>query len=441
MGTTSVDRSTNADAAPSAGVIVVSSDGHALANMADYRPYLPTSLHDEFDAFCTVYAERGARSSDASALLLRLDPDTVDRWQREVIDAHRLDGISDPASRIAEMDRDGRAADVLFPDFGLPFELGSAFRSTLTGSVRTQEQFDAALLAHNRWLVDFCSFAPHRFVGQASVNFDDVEAAIKEIRWARDAGLKGLFLQGFADDAPLFDPRFEPIWSTLEELDMPVNCHPGASAVSRARINIESAPHPACVFPMWSAQNMFFCHQILNQMIWGGVLERHPDLQLVLTEQGSGWVVGELQAMDYTYEGSYLRRDLREVVRMKPSEYFARQCHLGSSIFSRAEIEARPRIGVDQIMLGMDYPHQEGTWAMGPGSVAYFQATLGAAHVPHSEARKMLGETAAELWGLDIAALQSEADRIGPTITEVLTPPIHDHYARGDVNKPVGTAF
>ena len=91
-------------------------------------------------------------------------------------------------------------------------------------------------------------------------------------------------------------------------------------------------------------------------MIWGGVLERHPRLKLVLTEVGSGWVVGALESMDHTWRRSYLRRDVREVVPDAPSDYFRRQCFLGSSLLSQAETQARHIIGVDKMMVGVDYP-------------------------------------------------------------------------------------
>jgi hypothetical protein len=71
---------------------------------------------------------------------------------------------------------------------------------------------------------------------------------------------------------------------------------------------------------------------------------------------GSGWVVSALEGMDYSFTGSYMRRDVREVVRMPPSEYFKRQCHLGSSLFSLAEAGARREIGVEKLAIGVDYP-------------------------------------------------------------------------------------
>jgi predicted TIM-barrel fold metal-dependent hydrolase len=179
---------------------------------------------------------------------------------------------------------------------------------------------------------------------------------------------------------------------------------------------------------------------MLNHFIFGGVLERHPNLKLVLTEQGSYWTVGALETMDYTYDGSYAKRDMREIVRHKPSEYFARQCSLGSSLFSLAEMQVRHEIGMDKMMLGFDYPHHEGAWAAGPGLVAYIRATLGAASVPPEDARRLLSENAARVWGFDLDALGSVARRIGPSMEALLTPPEIDEYPRGDVHKPLAMA-
>src|SRR5262249_26076241 len=149
----------------------------------------------------------------------------------------------------------------------------------------------------------------------------------------------------------------------------------------------------------------FNCHQILHHMIWGGVLERHPRLQLVLTEQGSGWVVSALRGMDYSWTRSYLRRDIRDVVKQPPSAYFERQVHLGSSLFSLAEAEARYEIGIEKLGVGVDYPHHEGMWGRGPGTVEYLRATLGAAGVTADEAKLLVGHNAARIWNFDLTAL------------------------------------
>lgn len=423
--------------------LIVSSDGHVVAPMDDYREYLPSSFHDEFDAFCKVYKQEGVRVVEAKSLLQRTDPEVVDAWIKTVLDEGRHEGQGNVTRRLEELDRDGIVAEVLFPDFGLPFELHPPLIAALRGFKRPPEQIEAANKAHNRWLADFCKAAPERFAGLAVLSFVDIDDTIAEIRWAKQAGLRGIVLPSFDEDFPLFHERYDPIWSVLEELEMPVNSHTAISSITNhvATGTLKAAPHPACIAPLMTAQAFFFCQQIMSHCIWGGVFERHPQLQLVLTEQGSGWVISAINGMDYSWEHSYLRRDVREVVRRKPSEYFDRQVHLGSSLFSLAEAKARHEIGIDKIALGIDYPHHEGTWGAGPGTRDWLRATLGAANVPASDARQIIGQNAIRLWQLDERALAEVAERVGPTMTEILTPPTVDHFPRGDIRKPLTSAW
>jgi predicted TIM-barrel fold metal-dependent hydrolase len=424
-------------------LLIISSDGHATARMEDYEPYLPAEHRDDFRAFCEVFAREGSRTVDPKSLLNRIDPELVDDWVETVIKPGRLGGQSDPLERASQLDREGIAAELLFPDFGLPFELHPPLQAAILGFTRTPSQVEVANKAHNRWLADFCATVPGRFGGLAVVSFADVEDTVAEIRWAKEHGLAGIVLPSLDESTPFFHPRHEPIWDVLEELEMPVNSHTAISSVTThmATGTLMSVPHPACAAPIMTAQAFFFTQQILTHLIWGGVLERHPGLQVALTEQGSGWVISALRGMDYSWERSYLRRDVRTVVKRKPSEYYQRQVHMGSSLFSRAEAEARYEIGVQRINIGMDYPHHEGTWGSGPGTSAYLRATLGAARVPVDEAQLMLGENAARLWGFSAATLRSIADRVGPTTETILTPPTEDRFPRGDVHKPLTSAF
>jgi predicted TIM-barrel fold metal-dependent hydrolase len=233
-------------------------------------------------------------------------------------------------------------------------------------------------------------------------------------------------LPAFAPDAPLYDPRFEPIWDVLDELELVANSHIAISSTSTAPISIGEVPHPACVGPLTSAESFHRCRQILSHLIWGGVLERHPNLKVVFTEEGSDWVISMLRGMDHTYQASFVRPDIREAIPRRPSEYFQRQCYLGSSVFSRAEVEARDMIGRGKMMIGVDYPHHEGTWT--GGTQKYLQATLGAARVPVDEARALLAETAISVFGFDESALRSVADRVGPLESEILTVPTEDWF-------------
>lgn len=104
-------------------------------------------------------------------------------------------------------------------------------------------------------------------------------------------------------------------------------------------------------------------------------------------------------------------------------------------MFSRAEVAARNEIGLDKMMIGMDYPHHEGT--VGIGTRRYLRETLGAAQVPVPDAIQMLATNAIEVFGFSRVKLQPIAAAAGPMTEEVLSPPDRDDVLRGDIHKPL----
>jgi predicted TIM-barrel fold metal-dependent hydrolase len=427
---------------PGAGrkIMVISSDGHATARMEDYTEYLDPQFRDEFRDFCAVYKDLGSHTFEEPAMRGRLDPYIIEEWVEEMIKPGRIEGNWNPARRLVELEREGVVAEVLFPDFGLPFELYSPTLAAQLGyGGRTQAQIDAGDRAYNRWLADFCATAPDRFAGMASISFADVDAAIREIKFIKEAGLKGVTMPTFDEKLPLYAPEFDPIWSTIEDLDLVLNTHVAISSTSNRWVGTNATPpHPACLPSLFRGVVVFYCQQIVDHLIWGGVLERHPRLKVVFTEQGSAWFAGKMIELDYSYNGSYLRRDIRDVIKRPPSEYFQRQCHIGSSLLSAAEVGYRHAIGVDKMMVGVDYPHHEGTW--NGGTINYLQAVFGPNNVPDDEARVMLGKTAAQVFGFDADKLAAIAERVGPTPEQILVPPTEDLFPRGDVHKPLAGA-
>jgi predicted TIM-barrel fold metal-dependent hydrolase len=415
-------------------VLMVSSDGHATAKMRDYRPYLDRRWHEEFDEFVKVYEDVGSRNFDPPALMRRCDPETVEQWRKDMIDSDRLAGNDDPARRLIEMDREGIAAEVLFPDFGLPFELFSPFLAASMGHpARTLEQIEAGNRAYNRWVADFRSHAPERFRPMAAMSVVDVDAAVEQLPGLKEAGFGGVVVPFFSTEAPVYHSRYDRLWSTMADLGLVANIHGGMSGVRPADRFDGDLPHPALGYPIMTTVPM--ARELLNHLVFGGVFERHPTLQVVFTECGSGWIIGNLRQMDYTYGGSYLSSEIHEAMPLKPSEYFERQCHIGSSVFSRAEVEARHELGVDKMMIGIDYPHHEGAW--NGGTLDYLQATFGVSEVPEQEAKSMLGENAVRVYDFDETKLQRVAERSGLAISDVLSKPVENKFPRGDVNKPL----
>ena len=373
--------------------------------------------------FLNEYKNVGSRNFESPALRLRLDPDEIERWDREIADPGRLEGAGNSLARLSEMAREGVAAEVLFPDFGRPFEMYSASMSAIIGFAPDPDEMAAGNRAFNRWLADFVSVAPHRFAPMALLtDWNDIDSSLREIDEFVHVGFRGVVPPSFSRDVPLYHPCFEPIWSAIEASGLVANCHSGMSSTSERMANLAAAGHPGAAIRILNDEVYFHANNVLSHLIWGGVLQRHPNLKVIFTEQGSGWVISALASMDYSYFGSYLRRDTRDVVPLPPSEYYHRQCFVGASTFSRAEVGARAHIGLNKMMLGMDYPHHEGTFT--GGTLEYLRATLGAEQVPEAEARLLLGETAAGVFGFDTGRLSPIANEIGPSVRRRADPAI-----------------
>ena len=282
----------------------------------------------------------------------------------------------------------------------------------------------AGLRAHNRWLAEFCADAPGRRAGIAQIMLHDIEGSVEEIRWAKEHGLTGGVLVPGAPPGsgvpPLYAPDYDPIWRVCEELEMPVNHHSG-SAVP----DLGDYPAAPAVFLL---EVTWWAHRTLWHLIFAGVMERHPNLQFVFTEQGTAWIPEELTRLDYYHgrlAGAGGAGDSQEAkfgeaigtLSLTPSEYWARQCQLGSSFIRRHEVALRDRVGVDRIMWGSDFPHLEGCW---PYSLDHLR--LAFAGVPEDEVRAMVGGNAARLYGFDLGALAPLAAEFGPSPAEVAVP-------------------
>jgi predicted TIM-barrel fold metal-dependent hydrolase len=411
-------------------IIVISSDGHAAASMHTYGEYLDPAYREDFASFLRIWDEHGAVAVSEKAIKIRTDDHVAERWVEDFVETGRTDGYFNADQRLAEMDRNRIAAEVLFPDFGTPFSIGAPVNAVGTRRSYSRDYLSAGFRAHNRWVCDFVSGAPHRFVPMAAVTLDDVDAALKEIRWAADAGFRGVVLPPVPDDAQLYDDRYEPVWGLIEDAGLVVNNHVALSA------NLPSygpSPHPTTIMAILGTDLFSLAQRALRVLIWGGIMERHPALKFVFTELHSDWVLPLLQQMDYSYERGELRKDIKDIVPDPPSHYWARQCYLGSSLFSRDEITARRLIGVDKMMLGFDYPHFEGAWRL--GTVDYLRATLGEALASERECRDMLGETACQVFGLDRSALAQVAEATCPTYEEIMQDP-RVGVVSADLNRP-----
>jgi predicted TIM-barrel fold metal-dependent hydrolase len=378
---------------------VISADCHAGADIGDYRPYLESRYLDEFDAWAATYVNPFADLTEA---------DAARNWDSE--------------RRNSDLDGQGIAGEVIFPNTVPPFFPRVSLAAPPPADQREHEYRWAGLRAHNRWLADFCSLAPHRRAGVGQILLGDLDEAVEGVRAIAGLGLRGgVLLPGVIPGTgvpPLYAEHWEPLWAACEAAGVVVNHHGGTAA-----------PTPedewGTAFAVWVYETHWWAHRVLWHLIFNGTFERHPQLTLVLTEQGAGWLAAALDSLDvaaarYARPGSALNRfagpDAGSLPR-RPREYWSRQCYVGASFLRPVECAERARIGVDRIMWGADYPHLEGT---APYTLEALRYTF--SDVPATEVAAMLGGTAAAVYDFDLDALAPLVASIGPTVDEVATP-------------------
>jgi predicted TIM-barrel fold metal-dependent hydrolase len=415
---------------PTPRYVLISADAHAGADMYGYKPYLTPSLHDQFEAWASSFHDPWA---DFDAAIVDEDPD-LRMGRTSFVSAYSWESDT----RIEHMDREGIAAEVVFPNTVPPFYPSGAISAPAPRSAAEYQLRWAGVQAHNRWLADFCAEAPGRRAGLAQIFLDDIDAAVSEVRWAREAGLGGVLLptDHLSHLVRIYEERLDPLWAACEDLALPVHRH----ALTVAEPEVEFGPAATAI---GAHEVEFFFYRGLTQLVFGGVFERFPGLKAVFTETGCSWVPGELRKMDFEISAGKNPEHPAHTVfgkavesfSLSATEYFRRNCWLGASLLRPDEIELRHNVGVDRIMWGSDYPHTEGSF---PNTHLALRALF--ADVPEKEVRAMTSLNAAEVYGFDLVRLQALADTIGPSVDELRVPVSLDELPTKTMSLTLGAA-
>jgi predicted TIM-barrel fold metal-dependent hydrolase len=343
-----------------------------------------------------------------------------------------VSGAWDLERRLAEMDREGVAAEIVFQ--GGPW----AIPMFICYSNRRYEPdvVQAGVRAYHRWAVETFRGGLDRILMLAQPGpCIDMDVTLAEARFAAENGMWGSVMPGQTgrpDFPPLYDRYFDRFWSFYEDLGQPVFIHAGygtlqgnwmdgmtriidqmkiidqMNAAGRADLLDEIINHTKGYFSLDLKPR-----RALWQLMLGGVFDRHPNLKVGLCEVRGDWLPPTIAHLDQAYDQA------RAVLpaRRRPSEYWNSNCIVGLSFMHKCEVELRHDIGVDTVAFGRDYPHTEGTW---PNTADWLRDAF--TGVPDDEIRKILGENAIRAFGLDRAHLAGIASRIGPAIRDVAGP-------------------
>ena len=245
--------------------------------------------------------------------------------------------LLDVVRRLEVMDATGIDVQILSPwinltAYDLPGDAGVGFARMFN------EELAAIVAAH-----------PTRFHAVGTVPLQSPAAAADELRRAvSELGLVGVEIATTVAGRDLDDAGLEPFWAASEELACLILLHPCASlagrGVSRYFLgNLVGNPAESTV--------------AVGHLIFGGVLERHPDLKICVVH-GGGFVPYQLGRWDHGYRVN--ARGAAANLTRPPSEWAARLYYdsvLHSPRALRALIDT---VGVSQVVLGTDYPFEMG---------------------------------------------------------------------------------
>ncbi len=292
-------------------------------------------------------------------------------------------GGYDPDERVKDMDTESMDVAIFFPTIGL----------RLYKMVKDSNLLNASFSAYNDWMAEeFCAPHPDRLKGIAMINLDDVPGAVAEIQRCAKKGLAGAMVSVHPGvGGPYGSPGYEPFWAAAEDVGLPVSLHIGTNRPGPGQIGdlAELTPPYYSTLDHWVRLSM-------AEMIFSGVFERHPKLQVGSIEHEASWSLHFLERMDYTYTQRAWRDFWHRFKEdMLPTEYFHRNMFISFQEDALA-IQCRDFIGVDNLHWGSDYPHPEGTF---PRSREILGEIL--ADCTDEEKSKIVGGNAARVYGFD----------------------------------------
>jgi predicted TIM-barrel fold metal-dependent hydrolase len=255
-----------------------------------------------------------------------------------VEEAARTAAVS-PEARLAMMRTDHVNGEVVYPTIGL-----------YVWNIADPAVGRASCRVYNDWIWERLG-GEDRIRLAGMVPTWDVAEAIAEVVRNAEAGFAAHLLPLVG--TPEWNlPEWEPLWDAVEETECPVVMHQGTG-------------HDMIFYRGWGSAtaNLLATQSMAPRatalLACSGVLERHPQLHVVLVEVNAGWLAWTMSTLD-TYSQAHSHWTKPKLAE-PPSAYIRRQVH-ATFQDDPVAIANRELTGVDCLLWGNDYPHPESTY-------------------------------------------------------------------------------
>jgi predicted TIM-barrel fold metal-dependent hydrolase len=295
-------------------------------------------------------------------------------------------GSFDTRARLDDMDADGIYAQILYPSV------------TLRGARIYSQDRDlqvACVRAYNEWLLEFCEDSGGRLIGQAILPTANLEDAIAELEWALENGHRGCVISSFPNGSLDPKPEDDKFWALAEEAGVPIAVHIGSFVRGSLAGRRESWSSLAFVGMAALTKAGGQTLPVVCDILFSGIFQRFPRLQIVLVESNIGWIPTLLEQSDDMFRRYRWYTGAANEQKEMPSDIFFRN-FWASFMVDTVGMDLRHRMNVDHMMWSTDYPHSGSDW---PNSRVTIERVF--RDVPVGEVKKMLHTNCKALYGLD----------------------------------------
>ena len=305
---------------------------------------------------------------------------------RNRIGAYLTSGPRGMADRIADQDRDGVDAEIIFPN-------GPAL---LLWATPDQEFMMAQARIWNDWAMEECKGYLNRAKPIAAVPTANIEMAVAEVQRVAKLGYDVICLP----NKPVFGPprmgdinynlpMFDPLWAAIQDSGMSMVFHVSTGQDPRTARGNGGAIMNYCIHSL--APTL----EPVVSLCASGVIERFPGLRLAVIEANGGWLPWLLDRMDEGYRTHHMW--VHPKLKALPSDYFW-MAGAVSVDEDRAALLLCEEYGLENnMMFANDYAHHEGS---GPHSAETIERTFG--RLREDTRAKVLGLNAARMFKFDV---------------------------------------
>ncbi len=342
----------------------ISADSHITEPPDCYRSHIDPAYRDRAPhivrdpKFGDIYVVEGMKQTIPMGLVAAagIDPSKIRVGGARFEDLHR--GGWDPVARLADQDRDGVGAEIIYPTVGMVLcNHGDLDYKKIC--------FDA----YNRWLQEYTSHSPDRLIGVGQTAIRTVKEGVADFEHIKAMGFKGVMMPGNPGESDYDDPVYDPLWEAAVALDLPLSFHILTS--NSDQINRHRGPRINGFLSIIRG-----CQDIMAMLIYSGVFARHPKLKVACVEADAGWAPHFMYRMDHAYKRHRYWMKGLELPRL-PSEYFRENISLTFQD-DYVAFQLAGMMAPNQLMWANDFPHSDSTWPRSKDVIAEQTAQLDA---------------------------------------------------------------